>query len=263
MFSNEHETVSGGAEQEIAAEEPGDFEPARVPGPALGANLWQHARDAMVWAGGLVDALNYLSPLFIALAAVGIAWVAYWQWHVLEKTDRTLNETLIAANRAVIVPHLLKLNAPLKLGQEASLTLLYANSGKEPARHVGHHNGVGFVEIEPTAGTKEITNKIRDAVNALKFEDDCALADQTQYVGVVYPYTTNNSAGVIVDGKLIKQSVLDGLGFIIVKGCFRYDTMGQRHRSTYCLEYSQGLDNVRPPEQRGYFLSCPSGNDAD
>jgi hypothetical protein len=64
----------------------------------------------MLWfrrlSRGATDGLNHASPWLTAIATVGLVWIAYWQWDVLEKTDQTNR----AINRAFVKGQALQIN---------------------------------------------------------------------------------------------------------------------------------------------------------
>ena len=192
------------------------------------------------------------------------AAIFYCQLRVFQQTDNTLNKTMIAADRARIVPHLLKLIAPLQAGQEASGVLFYGNSGREAARMVGRFDEAVSVVIPTNTSQLNVTKTLRDQINNFPFKDSCAIAKTNRFSGVIYPGGLDgNTSGIYVEPKWIVQSTIDGLGFVIVKGCFVYETFNELHRSEYCFTYNQRIDGLKLPEHRMFFSNCPTGNDAD
>ena len=60
-----------------------------------------------------------------------------WQWDALEKTDSTLRETLVGANRAWIAPIALDVNAQIEGDADIPAKIYYENVGKGPALKMG------------------------------------------------------------------------------------------------------------------------------
>ena len=192
--------------------------------------------------------------------------VGYLQYLTLSNTGTTLNKTLIANNRAWIVPHLLKLIGPLKSEQEAAFLLTYGNSGKAPAKNVGHANNSKSIGTEGLVGATTETGVLllRDMIAKANFTDTCAAAKEKRVLGVVYPGPLDGYyTAISTKPEWITQPTVDGGAFIVVKGCFVYETMGEPHRSEYCLFYNKKLDDLKPQEYRNYLSNCPTGNDAD
>src|SRR6202035_2594009 len=51
----------------------------------------------------------------------GLAWLVFRdQLHVFQTSDTTFKQTMVDANRAWIIPHLLKIREPLKAGEEGN-----------------------------------------------------------------------------------------------------------------------------------------------
>ena len=203
-----------------------------------------------------------------------LAILSACQLHEMIKVYGPINEqannagkSLIEANRAWIVPHLLRLpQQPLKAGADATLILTYGNSGREPAKNVGHEPDSKNIGVEGLAGATLETGifRLRDLIEKAGFEDTCATADKKRLMGVVYPGPLDGSfASIVVAGNKITQAAIEGQAFIVIKGCFMYETMTEPHKSKYCLFYNKVLDDMKPLEYRNFFSNCPTGNDAD
>src|ERR1019366_5551924 len=88
-----------------------------------------------------------------------------------------------------------------------------------------------------------IMEKFRDAINKTNFSDSCSLAKKTHYSGVIYPGTLDGYFNAIaVKPELITDQIAKGFGFIIIKGCFTYETMKETHTSKYCFFYNKIID---------------------
>jgi hypothetical protein len=143
------------------------------------------------------------------------------------------------------------------------LVLLYGNTGKEPARNVGKHEDSKSVPL-PTGSLETALADMRHMIEVTRFDNNCALARDARYLGIIYPGTPYaNSTSTTVKSSWITDGIVKGLGFVIVEGCFVYETMSAAHKSEYCFFYNTKMDEWRPQEQRSYLLNCPIGNDAD
>jgi hypothetical protein len=193
--------------------------------------------------------------------------IFYCQLRVFRTSDETFKKTMIAANRAWVVPHLLKIMAPLEDGKNATLMFTYGNSGHEPAIRVGHKSDSKGIPIDAVANATPATavKSLNPAIESTNFADTCADAENDRTLGVIYPAQSPDSAytTIIVDRQWIKQPLIDGLGFLVVKGCFSYETMTEPHQSKYCFFYNKVIDGIKPQEFRGLLSSCPSGNEAN
>jgi hypothetical protein len=231
------------------------------------AILRQQAEHAKIrwWHLGQRDPMARFT-LWLVISTIFLVIATVATFVVLNETDRTLKETMIASNRAWIVPRLLKLAAPPQAGQDLDLIFFNGNSGREPARNVGRHDESKSIPIAAIAGAtpQTIATKMREAIEMAGFADNCAVAKTVRTNGVIYPGAVDGYSGnMTVDSKWITEPIVNGYGWVIVKGCFVYETMKETHRSEYCFYYNKIMDGFRPIEQRGYFISCPTGNDAD
>jgi hypothetical protein len=112
--------------------------------------------DPIVWFTGL---------LFIATA--GSAAVLAQQWHTLEKTDRTLNATLVATQRPWIKVGFAKAISPLhfergdgEVGGGVTLLFTLENVGKSPAIKPTINTRLAFT-FDPQASQRSFCNAIK------------------------------------------------------------------------------------------------------
>lgn len=207
------------------------------------------------WWRNPPDRFAFLIAIFTAglFAATAGLWIA--------TTD--LVDDAQSSGRAWMVPHLIHLEAPLKVGEAANLLLYYGNSGKEPAIRVGQHNESASLPIDFIVGEKAtVTNRFRGAIENMNMPDSCEIASRDRFAGVVYPGSIDgNSNALTVDPKWITEGIVAGQGFIVVKGCIIYETIKATHKSKYCFFYNSLIAGMRPPEHRSYFQSCPSEKD--
>jgi hypothetical protein len=214
------------------------------------------------WFGHHDPVARYTAWLSIYTGALVVATVI--NAVILWITDHTLKETLVASNRAWIAPNLVHLPQPLKVGEDAMLLFYYGNIGKEPATNVGNHSEAQSLPMSLIDGPPEIAAfKLRDAINDLKMPDSCSLAEAERFAGVVYPGSLDSTTKAVkVEAKWLTQPIVDGFGFVIVKGCIVYETMRKSRRSEYCFLYNSKLAAMRPEAHRQWLQRCVTGNSA-
>jgi hypothetical protein len=199
----------------------------------------------------------YTFALFVAtIVSAVILWI----------TDHTLKETLEATNRAWITPNVLHLEKPIKAGEVASSIQYYGNIGHEPAINVGSHSeGKSLAaDVCITGPVDGLAFRFRDAIHALEMPDSCALAEKERFAGVMYPGPSDGYNKTIeVEGKWITPQIEMGLGFLVVKGCIVYETMGKTRRSKYCFLYNQKANDSRSVHLKGYWMNCITDNEAN
>jgi hypothetical protein len=213
----------------------------------------------------IFEFLNYISGTVLAVATGLLVWVAYWQWDALEKTDTTLNKTLVAANRAYIAPGQITFIDLPQEKTEIRLQLTYENIGREPAIKLGRWVLFGTANVDamavpnndPILAAKKAADEIEKSIP----DDPCKVADTFRYLGVIFPsHTTRPSATIFVPAKYMTANVVSGKDILIVKGCFVYDTFGYRRESRYCYWYWAGAPKFI--QEKPIFQACEIGNDA-
>jgi hypothetical protein len=180
---------------------------------------------------------------------------------VLWKTDTTLQETLIASNRAW-----LHLEHPIKANETASGLIYFGNVGHAAATNVGHHSEGASVAIGSyhPGPPEEEAFRFRDAIHALQMPDSCEIARKQRFAGVVYPLSSDSETKpATVGGKWVTSEIENGGGFLVIKGCLTYETMGEAHSSKYCFIYNPKVDAMRPAAHQGWWMSCVTDNEAD
>jgi hypothetical protein len=207
--------------------------------------------------------ITTLGLVFLTVIFTGLSWLAFRdQLRVFERTDKTLHETMVAADRAWIIPHLVKLtNVPVD-GQKVDLFLTYGNTGREPASSVGYKSNSWSLSFETIIAADPIAPAgLRKALEA-KLTDTCSAASENENLAVTYPTPLDgNGVPIMVDPKWVTQPIIDR-GFIIAEGCFAYKTMGSPHKSRFCFFWNKIVDGFKPSEGRGYMSNCPAGNEA-
>jgi hypothetical protein len=209
------------------------------------------------WWRNPPDRFAFLIAIFTGglFAATGGLWWA----------TKDLVEDARASGRAWIIPHLLRLEKPLKAGEDASLVLFFGNSGREPAIRAGHYHEGASLPVDVLFGdVKTSTDRFQKAVEKMDIPDTCELAAENKFNGVIYPGSIDGSTNSItIDKKWITDQVANGSGFLVVKGCFVYETIKSMHKSRYCFFYNGKIADMRPAEHRNFLQSCPGEKEND
>lgn len=210
----------------------------------------------------IIQFLKSIDSLIAAIATVFLAWIAYWQWDALKRTDITLQDTLIATNRATLAPLTIEFDArnPPEVGKPVSLVLVYQNTGKEPA--LGFHDRVETGRMEPPPPSTPSDNKFGPNVR-------CDGLEPLPNGPVIYPSDVQWRTDIAVPKGMISDRLIQGpvqipelwsIYIPYVRGCMAYKTFGKTHRSGYCfflsLEPGKKLTDL-------IFRTCADGASAD
>lgn len=182
----------------------------------------------------IIEALKELSGVLVAIATFLLAWIAWWQWDALEKTDRTLNNSLIAASRGWLAVTGISHNKQETyiLGNPINYSILFKNIGKSP---------VVRLRWNLENGTYPVPTRYLDVENtAFSDVDMCAGVSDKIHGGVVYheigqqtyaPGSSLPELPVRSDSMTkgprvtVTQGMFDGTEALYVRGCVTYSTM--------------------------------------
>lgn len=180
----------------------------------------------------------------------------------LLRTDWTLHETLIAANRAWISPVRAELVKGVEDPEGPTVMIHYQNVGRSPALDVRVGMGPIAVDVErPVSTTREYPQTPLWEGLASVFKDTCSKNMPSPGMGAVYPSaTTESNVPSRMTTAWNKDRLLNGTQIIVVAACFTYRTMEQVHHSGSCSFFFH--ENGKPT-QIWETRSCPIGNFAD
>jgi len=203
--------------------------------------------------------------LWLVISTIGLFIATGVSAVVLFVTDHTLRKTMIASNRAWVVPTAMTLNSELKTAQEGNLTFVYGNSGHEPAVKVGRHDTSVIIsgDFLGASGPQNVLETFRAAIEKGNFPDSCAVARQKRFLGVINPGIGNNVGYVNIRPENVTDAVVNGKDFVVIRGCFIYETMGETHSTEYCYFYSKLMAALNPENARSTLKSCLIYNDAN
>jgi hypothetical protein len=184
---------------------------------------------------------------------------------VLLVTDHTLKKTMIASNRAWVVPTSMTLLADIKTGQETNIAFVFGNAGHEPAVKVGRHDDSVVISGDFLLKSRpdNVNQNLSAAIQNTTFPDSCELAKNKRFQGVINPGIGNNLGYVSLPAATMTDAVVNGLDFVVVKGCFVYETMGEAHSTEYCYFYSKKMASMSLESTRTTMKFCYAYNDAN
>ena len=189
--------------------------------------------------------------LFTLVLAVATGYSAY----VLETTDHTLKETLIASNRAWLAPILAELDGPLEKNQPIKVIVSFQNSGKDPAMNV-KNVAEGGVTLSLTPQMAAYSQQFGPAPPVA---EPCK--GLTPQVGSpsVYPSTVQGIKALIAQSMIADDAIISGERTFFVHGCAAYESYGETRFSEYCFWLGPRID---PKTGRRIFQSCSGGHRA-
>jgi hypothetical protein len=167
---------------------------------------------------------RYFGEAITFLALLAAAGVAILQWHTLEKTD----DTLRVQRRAWIAPDRIvpPQNFIDEIEEDAAIGLSFRNVGKEPALKTTETVLVDIIQVDDwqniaKAKVKELLGKKCDEFNP------------TPDGRTIFPDLPRSRLVDLNAEKAIKASK-HKTHFVIVVGCFSYETLNEIHRSQFC-----------------------------
>jgi hypothetical protein len=201
--------------------------------------FWQRGKAFLTAA---IECLNGINGLLVFAATLLLAFIAW-------RTDRTVRDTLVAANRAWVTPASAFVDAPV-IGKTLVFHVRYGNPGKEPATDfVAQEDSDEIDAPAPQASLYTILPRNR-------LQDVCARTHAATEGGVVYPAREDYTFTAITE-RLITPEIQSGSKLIVVHGCFAYQTFHRERKSEYCFIFL----NAAHGDMQG--VHCPFGNTAD
>lgn len=187
-----------------------------------------------------------------ASAAAAQATAAKTQADAMTKQTETSARAIVAADRAWVGPEGAHLESKPAVGQKNKIIVQYQNTGKEPA--------IGFVYAAfPFVVTVQEDASGKAANTMFENMQKCINTPPALLAGVVFPTSGFTSGNLFtpIDGALIDQDVVDSKKFLILQGCFAYQTDNVVHHSAFCFFYKVDQTDI------GNLNICRSGNYAD
>ncbi len=204
-------------------------------------------------------AMTAIFTALLVLVTAALVIVAVLQYFALDRTDRTLHETLVAANRAWLAPYDVRQdpNSPIDVGKPLRYFVDYRNVGRQPAIHVA------FYEAPPGEDPPQINLRDWDGIMnwSLTFggvsNETCGDRIPGEKASTVYP--TDSLQSYMIDaGYTIPEEVKTTKKILYVEGCMAYTSFGKIRYEEYCFFLVPRLQDI--PLSQWKFAPCPAGN---
>jgi hypothetical protein len=218
----------------------------------MAETLWQFLNRRVQWPNRIIRWLKRIDSLLLAIATVALAWIAFWQWSALDKTDTTLRDTLVAANRAWIEASDMNTLGDIRDQHDLKIEQYYSNVGKSPATSLSSAFYAGTVALpDGWDDTLPIAVGPNHACDGL-LPDHEGLA--------VFPdASTKQWSNSVIYRKLILPTVLVNKGALFLQGCYVYETMNTIHKTWFChIAYVNGHFSTE-----GRTVKCKDGQGAN
>jgi len=171
------------------------------------------------------------------------------------KQSENAEKTLIQSNRAWVGPRNAFLSAEPAIGKPIEATIVYQNSGREPAASF-------LYVVDPFS-----IRKSQDATGVLaaRIQNYMKACQETkeQKVGgsIIYPgssaFDSSYQINVKTSDRFVDESIIKGEKVVIIQGCFLYRTFDTLRHSYFCYFYQQGFTKIQN------LNICISGHHSD
>jgi hypothetical protein len=162
----------------------------------------------------------------------------------------TAQDNLVSGSRAWVGPTDARFDTPaLTVGADASVDIMYLNTGREPARSFTFASYRTFVPTQADAA---------DAIG--ENLQKCTTSNDVSASQVVYPAVGiggGNQMKITIPGKDVDDDLVKGHKTLVVLGCMTYYTFGEIRRSAFCFYYKA------PDTKPDHFGYCTEGGYAD
>jgi hypothetical protein len=158
------------------------------------------------------------------------------------KQSENSDKALIQAQRAWVGPRNAAFAAEPAVGKPIEITMEYQNSGHEAA--------LAFIyAIDPfLATTDDDTNGIV-AAKLQNYAMSCKNTREWQGGSVIYPTTGGFGGGYTLSVKtkddFVDEPLTKGEKFLLLQGCFLYQTFDAPRHSYFCYFYKQGFTRIQ------------------
>ena len=189
----------------------------------------------------IIRRLNHINGLMTAVATFLLVFVTANLVTITGNTDKTINDTLVASNRAWVGPVGARLDAVPIIGKDIEISIPYLNTGREAALSFTP-DVIASIE-SPTEDTPGgiVGQKINSYI------EKCFATIPKPDAQVVY-----SSGGTLIGSEIdhtfpknkIESEFISGDKFLAILGCFSYVTFGQPHHSSFCFFYRNGVSQI-------------------
>ena len=164
---------------------------------------------------------DWIALSALVLSAFALLLNGYVAWRTLELSRMAL----VASNRAFITPVGMRLTGPVESGKELPFDIIYLNSGRTTAIF---NRAIETIVVSDPA----------PAPNGSVIAGRNPTCDGLSVFGAPNFSVTNDTADhwfvAAFDRNLLSQEVMSGQKALVVRGCFKYSTLGELHRSEFC-----------------------------
>jgi hypothetical protein len=199
------------------------------------------------------------SLVVTAVVTIALAYIACLQTGISDRTDKTLHNTLVEANRAWLAPSHLEFIKAIDVADGPVVSVHFRNVGHSPGLNLKNSSGWlpikitkasenGFPEVFPT--WEQIGATIRTS---------CEQNKPTPDGQSVFPdeIREGNMIATAPKDAADKSGITNGSEAIIVTGCLTYNSFDEVRHTGFCRYASK----IRSGQWE--FLSCPAGNFAN
>jgi hypothetical protein len=192
------------------------------------------------WTCLIIQFLKSIDSLILAIATALIAWIAIWQWSALDSTDRTLRETLVAANRAWLAPRVGLIDEAV-IGLPVKVKVGFDNTGHEPALNILVTND--FLTAAPPLSGDKIERYLKDHWDRCK-KTQPDPGNFAVFPSAYIPQEFNLTQVNITTSTTWDADLENNTKLFIWVGCAAYETFHAAHHSSFCF-YHGGADAPR------------------
>jgi hypothetical protein len=189
-----------------------------------------------------------LIAVTVSIAGVLLTFLSF----LVAKGALDLNRSaLVASNRAWIAPLGIDLTGPIEATKNLPFNVYYSNVGKSPAIAVTKYEVIILRKTVPALQTSPVfagpnltcDNLQVPEVGEITFQDD----------------KKDHWHSSFIEAKYITPEILSGESYLIVRGCIRYRTIGELHKTALCYVAVKG--DLK--SSRTHTEACGDGNFAD
>jgi len=206
---------------------------------------------------------RYFGETISFVVLIIAAAIAFMQWLTLEKTDRTLHDTVVTANRAWVYAIHSVFRDQSVIGVSPQIVYELRNAGREPAIH-GKLSTAGDVVDWPENGDFLSTPAVGD--------DACKMNWKSITTPPVWPGNASDppslSTSLAVKTKdgvplLWNKAMEERKSVLRVRGCFTYETFRRLHETWFCFVFVPILLTTTQTGPRMIGAGCNGGDGAN
>lgn len=201
-----------------------------------------------------IEWLNKNAGAGATVTAALLVVVAVLQFISMGNTNQTLNQTLVAADRAWLAPSQAEITSPINTTINVAFSIIYANTGREPALNFTAQEEIGTVP-NPNGGPWYSVFH-RDTIT-----DICARTVPDTEIAV-YPSKLYQKSYNISTNQPLTSDIISGKAILWFHGCFAYRSPVSGsvvHYSEYCFMFAP----ITTDGKRAFkSFACMFGNKA-